>query len=43
MEMTGPGPDEETLRTVLRLAVRAPSLHNCRPCRWKVGPDTVHL
>ncbi len=43
MEMTGPGPDEETLLTALRLAVRAPSVHNCQPWRWKVGPDTVHL
>ena len=29
--------------TALRLAVRAPSVHNCQPWRWLVGPGTVHL
>ena len=27
----------------MRLAVRAPSVHNCQPWRWWVGPGTVHL
>lgn len=35
--------DEETVRAALRLAVRAPSVHNCQPWRWRVGPGTVQL
>jgi nitroreductase len=30
------GSDEAA--TSLRLAVRAPSVHNCQPWRWVVGP-----
>jgi len=37
------GLDEETLQAALRLAVRAPSVHNCQPWRWRVGPGAVHL
>jgi nitroreductase len=33
----------EAVATALRLAVRAPSVHNCQPWRWLVGPGTVHL
>jgi hypothetical protein len=36
-------PDAETIRAALRLAIRAPSVHNCQPWRWRVGPETVHL
>jgi nitroreductase len=36
-------PDEETVLGALRLAVRAPSVHNVQPWRWRVGPGTVHL
>jgi hypothetical protein len=38
----GIGSDEAVL-SALRLAVRAPSVHNCQPWRWLVGPGTVHL
>ena len=38
-----PSSDEDTLRTALRLALRAPSVHNCQPWRWLVGPGIVHL
>lgn len=41
--MSYSGPDQETVRTALQLAVRAPSVHNCQPWRWLVGPGTVHL
>ncbi len=41
--MAGPGSDEETVRAALRLAVRAPSVHNCQPWRWLVGRGSVHL
>ena len=40
--MAGIGSDE-AVATALRLAVRAPSVHNCQPWRWLVGPGTVHL
>src|SRR5439155_20248088 len=36
-------PDDDTLRTALELAQRAPSIHNSQPWRWHVGPRTVHL
>ena len=36
-------PDEDTVRSALRLALRAPSVHNCQPWRWLVGPESVHL
>ena len=34
---------DEAVATALRLAVRAPSVHNCQPWRWLVGPGSVHL
>ena len=36
-------PDDETIRAALALAVRAPSIHNSQPWRWRVGERTVHL
>jgi len=36
-------PDEATLRTVLTLATRAPSIHNTQPWRWRVGPTSLDL
>ncbi|UGT67785.1 NAD(P)H nitroreductase [Nocardia gipuzkoensis] len=36
-------PDTETLRAVLALAVRAPSVHNSQPWLWRIGRETVHL
>lgn len=36
-------PDHETVRTVLSLATRAPSVHNTQPWRWRVGSDSLHL
>ena len=36
-------PDAETVRAALALAVRAPSVHNTQPWRWRVGDTTVHL
>ena len=36
-------PDRESIRTVLSLASRAPSVHNTQPWRWRVGSDSLHL
>jgi nitroreductase len=36
-------PDRETLRSALSLAIRAPSVHNSQPWRWRVGPHSLHL
>ena len=36
-------PDSETVRSALTLAVRAPSVHNSQPWRWRVGERSVHL
>ncbi|BBX73051.1 nitroreductase family protein [Mycobacterium shinjukuense] len=36
-------PDAGTVRTVLRLAARAPSVHNTQPWRWQVGETSLHL
>lgn len=36
-------PDPETLRAVLTLATRAPSVHNSQPWHWRVGSRSVHL
>jgi nitroreductase len=36
-------PDVGTLRTVLALASRAPSVHNTQPWRWLVGAESLHL
>lgn len=36
-------PDVGTLRRAIALAVRAPSVHNTQPWRWRIGPESVHL
>jgi nitroreductase len=36
-------PDTTTVRTVLALATRAPSVHNVQPWAWRVGTDSLHL
>ena len=36
-------PDHDTIRTVLSLATRAPSIHNSQPWRWRVGDESLHL
>lgn len=36
-------PDASTVRTVLALASRAPSVHNTQPWRWLVGAESLHL
>lgn len=36
-------PDLETIRAVLTLSTRAPSVHNSQPWHWRVGPDRLHL
>lgn len=36
-------PDHATVRTVLSLATRAPSVHNTQPWHWRVGSDSLHL
>lgn len=36
-------PDRETVHAALRLACRAPSLHNSQPWRWRIADETVHL
>lgn len=36
-------PDAGTVRTVLSLAARAPSVHNTQPWRWRVGATSLHL
>src|SRR5919206_3994376 len=36
-------PDNETVRSVIALAVRAPSIHNSQPWRWVTGDSSVHL
>ena len=35
--------DHRTVLEALRLANRAPSVHNTQPWRWLVGDDSVHL
>lgn len=35
--------DEESLRSILGLANRAPSIHNAQPWHWMIGEDSVHL
>jgi nitroreductase len=35
--------DTETVRKAIALAVRAPSVHNTQPWRWRVGVRSVHL
>lgn len=41
--MTTQAPSRDTVQTALSLAVRAPSLHNSQPWRWRVGDRTLHL
>lgn len=41
--MNGSYPDNETLRSALSLANRAPSVHNSQPWQWRLGDSSVHL
>ncbi len=41
--MAGHFPDNETLRSALSLANRAPSVHNSQPWQWRLGEASVHL
>lgn len=41
--MTAQHPDDDTMRTALALANRAPSVHNSQPWQWRVGSSSVHL
>ncbi|PXY36536.1 Acg family FMN-binding oxidoreductase [Prauserella flavalba] len=41
--MTAWFPDNYTVTTALALAVRAPSVHNSQPWRWRIGDRSVHL
>ncbi len=41
--MSAEFPDAETLRGVLALATRAPSVNNAQPWNWQVSPDRVDL
>ncbi|MFI9402940.1 Acg family FMN-binding oxidoreductase [Nocardia sp. NPDC052316] len=36
-------PDDNTVKTALALAVRAPSVHNIQPWRWRIGDRSIHL
>src|SRR6185312_6884097 len=36
-------PDEKTVRSGIALAIRAPSVHNTQPWRWRVGDSSLHL
>ena len=36
-------PDPETIQSIVSLAVRAPSVHNSQPWRWRIGERTMHL
>lgn len=36
-------PDADTVRVAVALAVRAPSVRNTQPWRWRVGEETMHL
>jgi nitroreductase len=36
-------PAADTVRTVLNLSSRAPSVHNTQPWRWRVGAAGLHL
>lgn len=36
-------PDEQTMRAGIAMAVRAPSVHNSQPWRWRIGDRSVHL
>lgn len=41
--MSSTFPDIATIRTVLSLAIRAPSMHNTQPWRWRVGEHSLQL
>ena len=41
--MTARFPDAGTIRTVLTLAGRAPSVHNSQPWWWRVEAESLHL
>ena len=41
--MSADFPDAETMRAVLTLATRAPSVHNSQPWHWRVGPHSLNL
>ncbi|MBF6235025.1 Acg family FMN-binding oxidoreductase [Nocardia farcinica] len=41
--MSAPHPDSATVRAALALALRAPSVHNTQPWRWRTGDRSVHL
>ena len=41
--MSADFPDVETVRAVLTLATKAPSVHNSQPWHWRVGADCLHL
>ncbi|WP_343708580.1 nitroreductase family protein [Mycobacterium sp.] len=41
--MNTPLPDTETIREVLTLATRAPSIYNTQPWRWRVERTSLHL
>ena len=36
-------PEPGTIHTALEMAVRAPSLHNSQPWRWRIGERSIHL
>ena len=36
-------PEPDTLRAVLSMAMRAPSVHNSQPWHWRVGPSSLQL
>jgi nitroreductase len=36
-------PDLETIRTVLSMATRAPSVQNSQPWQWRIGANSLHL
>lgn len=41
--MCAGSPDDETVRSAVALAVRAPSIHNSQPWRWRIADRSLHL
>lgn len=41
--MFGPMPDQHTVRSMIALAARAPSLHNTQPWHWTLGAEYLEL